>query len=297
MLAILKHPDIEIAINNATSTEKKLTDYQCINFLKWEYPFMTLWWNWLPKLPKDIPTVLGKEWVIWIDPNEKLIEKVLFHDDKTRRIIKEYWVLYTEVTEKLDELTRHTLNAPIDNIPIITDWKTFFTNYFMYIHLNKALVQISDKVHKLPLIHQKTIFDLKLLMQKAYSRNDNNTISQLEQRLNRIYDKTSEDTIDIIYPLHEIHRTYKQIHFHSKSMTYLFGKNQYYDIEKYTHKETWEVLLEEIIPLPEWEIGDMSWFITHSWFDNKRDNMVHLLHLIEGLHKKEEEILEILNWL
>lgn len=75
-------------------------------------------------------------------------------------------------------------------------------------------------------------------MQKAYSRNDNNIIGQLEKRLNRIYEKTSKDNIDIIHPLHEIHRTHKQIRFHSKSMTHLFGENQHYDIEKYTHQDT-----------------------------------------------------------
>lgn len=74
--------------------------------------------------------------------------------------------------------------------------------------------------------------------------------------------------VDLLF---EIHSALKKKYFHSNTMKHLYSGNNYYDINKYYHPETKELALEEIVELPKDELGDEARFLSHSYFDNKRN--------------------------
>lgn len=294
---ILKAPITKKLIKNKPSIDMKKSDYECVNFLQWEYPFLTLS-SWIFQLPDNLHTTLWKELKMWIEPNDHLVNEIFMNNNKDnyyRQLVLQYVDLSIKTNDYLHQVIRTVVNAPINHLPVIDKWKDFFVHYFMYIYHNWVLAELWNTNRQLPQYQQKVIYDFKTALEKAFWWNHQKEISILEQQLHRIYKKASHDNIDMVDLLYDIHTNIKAKQQHYKGMKHIYGSNNYYEINQIFHKETQELLFENIISVPENELGDEARFMWHSYFD--KDQTIRLfentVQAIWHLHKKEKQILEM----
>ncbi len=287
IIEILNTPEVENAFHNATSIDTPQTTYECIEFIKWEYPFITLWSGWFTKVPDDIALTRTPSGLLSIN-----VEDVVFsnkeYSQNYRTQLKEYGIMYQETIKKLDDVIRIIINSGIDGLPSITNWRNFLIDSYIYIYSQKQIIEKSKQFSHLMLNQEKLGYDFISMIQNVHFRDDDKMHTLMIEELEDIKEKAKGKKDEMINLLLSIDRCYSQSVTHRKNSERLYGQNQYYEIDAY---EVWWISREDILPLSTWGKWDELRFLDHSYFEKYQEKMMNTTHAIRQLHDKEKMIL------
>lgn len=295
---ILQEKNIQNALAAVSSDDMSVTNYECSEFLRGKYPFLTLDVAWLHELPDTVSLSIGTNNLFQIETSSAF-QALLFaktpEAEQYRTLIKEYGQMYQETVKVIDNAVNTIINSGISELPQITNRREFFIDNWLYIYTNKKILDLLKKIGTLPQAYRKQGYEITNGIKKAqHKHNDADSIKR-ETRIEKLRTSKNKTRQHLGEICDAVNGREKKQGYHRDNMETAFADNMYYEIDSspfYDREKGESMLIEKSSPIPQGEKGDEFWFLEHSQFEDNQEERLDAMRLVWQLHENEKEVLK-----